>query len=101
MDASGTTAAGTIDIALSWDEGASYTTAKATPTLVGNDVIYTVGGPSDLWGRSWTAADFSDANFRLRVTAAPSENTIRLDGVEIRVYRQVSGGGGGGGGAID
>lgn len=101
VDASGTTAAGTIDVALSWNAGQSYTTAKATPTLVGNDVIYTVGGPSDLWGRSWTAAEFNDTNFRLRVTAAPSENTIRLDGVEVRVYRQVSGGGGGGGGAID
>jgi Concanavalin A-like lectin/glucanases superfamily len=100
LDASGSTAAGTIDVALSWDGGSSYTTAKATPTLSGSDIVYTVGGPSDIWGRAWTAGEFSNANFRLRVTAAPSSNTVRIDALEIRVYHQASGGGSGGGGGI-
>ncbi len=100
LDASGSTAAGTIDVSLSWDSGNSYTTAKATPTMAGSDVVYLVGGASDLWGRSWTAAQFSGANFRLRVSAQPASNTIRLDALEVRVYHQAGGGSSGGGGGI-
>ena len=100
LDASGSTAAGTIDVALSWDNGSSYTTGKATPTLIGSDIVYTVGGASDTWGRAWTGSEFSPENFLLRVTAAPGSNTVRLDALEIRVHHQAGGGGGGGGGRI-
>jgi hypothetical protein len=98
IDASGTTAAGTIEVALSWDGGSSYTTMKATPTVSGSDIVYLLGGPADSWGRAWTPGEFSTENFRLRVTAQPSANTLRLDGLEMRVYHQSGGGGGGGGG---
>ncbi len=101
VDASGTTAAGTLQISLSWDSGSSFTTVSATPTLSGSDVVYLVGGPSDLWGRgSWSVSEVNDTNFRLRVTAQPSSNTVRLDAVEVRVYHQAGGGGAGGGGGI-
>ncbi|KXK00285.1 MAG: hypothetical protein UZ19_OD1000074 [Parcubacteria bacterium OLB19] len=100
VDASGSTANGTIDVALSWDGGSSYTTGKATPTLSGTDIVYSVGGNGDTWGRSWTATEFNPTNFRLRVTANPSSNTLRLDALEVRVYHQSTGGGGGGGGGI-
>jgi len=100
IDASGTTAAGTIDVAISWDGGGSFTSAKATPTLSGTDVVYTVGGPADTWGRSWSASEFSTTNFRLRVTAQTSANTLRLDALQIQVYHQAGGGGSGGGGGI-
>ncbi len=100
LDASGSTAAGTIDVSLSWDGGASYTTAKATPTLSGTDIVYSVGSASDLWGRSWTPSQFTPENFRLRVSAQPSSNTIRLDALEVRVYHQAGGGSSGGGGGI-
>jgi hypothetical protein len=98
IDASGSTAAGTLEIGLSSDGGSTITTVKATPTLIGTDLVYEVGGLSDLWGRSWTPANFSDANFRLRVIAQPSSNTIRLDALEVRVYHTAGGGGAGGGG---
>ena len=100
LDASGSTASGTIDVALSWDNGASYTTGKATPTLVGSDIVYTVGGATDTWGRAWTAGEFASNTFLLRITAAPVSNTLRLDAFEIRVHHQAGGGGGGGGGRI-
>jgi hypothetical protein len=100
LDASGTTATGTIDVSISWDGGSSYTTAKATPTLSGTDIVYTVGGNTDLWGRAWTPTEFSPANFRFRVTAEPTGNTINLDALEVRVYHQAGGGSSGGGGAI-
>jgi hypothetical protein len=100
LDASGTTADGTIDVALSWDNGSSYTSAKATPTLAGSDIVYTVGGPADTWGRPWLPAEFNNGTFILRVTAQPASNTLRLDALEVRVYHQATGGGSGGGGRI-
>ena len=100
LDASGSTSSGTIDVSLSWDGGSSYTTAKATPTLSGTDVVYTVGGASDTWGRSWSVSEFNPSSFRIRVSAVPSSNTLRLDALEIRVYHQTGGGGSGGGGGI-
>ncbi len=100
LDVSGTTAAGTIDVALSWNGGSSYTTGKATPTLSGTDIVYTVGGNTDTWGRGWTSGEFSTDNFQIRVTADPGGNTLRLDALEIRVHHQAGGGGGGGGGRI-
>jgi hypothetical protein len=100
LDASGSTADGTIDVSISWDGGGSYTTNKATPTLVGTDVVYAVGGLTDTWGRSWSVGDFSTVNFRLRVTAQPVSNTVKLDALEVRVFHQAGGGGAGGGGGI-
>ncbi len=97
LDLSGTTADGTVDVSISWDGGSSYTTAKATPTVSGNDVVYTVGGNADTWGRTWNESEFSAENFRLRVSAQPAANTIRLDALEIRVFHQTGGGGAGGG----
>jgi hypothetical protein len=101
LDASGSTAAGTIDVALSWDGGFSFTTMKATPTLSGSDVVYLLGGNGDTWGRTWAPTEFTDSLFRVRVTANPGSNTTRLDALEVRVYHQTptppSGGGGGGG----
>jgi hypothetical protein len=100
LDASGSTADGTIDVALSWNNGFSYTTGKATPTLVGSDIVYTVGGATDTWGRAWSASEFAPETFLLRITATPASNTLKLDALEVRVHHQASGGGGGGGGRI-
>ncbi len=100
LDASGSTAAGTIDVALSWNGGSSFTSAKATPTLSDSDVVYTVGGGADTWGRSWSAGEFAPSEFILRVTANTSSNTLLLDALEVRVFHRAAGGGGGGGGGI-
>ena len=101
LEISGTTAAGDIDVQLSWDGGSSFTTAKTTPTLTTTDSVVVLGGPGDTWGRTWSASEFSNANFELRVTGNPSSNTVQLDAIQIKVHHQASGGGsGGGGGAI-
>ncbi|MEZ4195144.1 MAG: hypothetical protein R3B53_01970 [Candidatus Paceibacterota bacterium] len=93
---------GAIDVAISWDGGSSYTTAKATPTLTGSDVVYTVGGGTDTWGRSWTPVSSTVHLFRLRVTASKDMGpfAIQIDALEVRVYHQAGGGGAGGGGGI-
>ena len=103
LEVSGTTAAGTIDTALSWDGGTSWTTAKTTPTLTTTDTVRTLGGASDTWGRAsgaWIVSHFDTANFRLRLTGAPSSNTVQVDALQVRVFHEATGGGGGGGGEI-
>lgn len=97
LDSRYSSSAGTISVDLSWN-GNNYTSAKITPTLTSSDAVYTLGSPSDTWGRSWTASEFSNANFRVRVTASGA--SLDLDGIEVRVYHQATGGGDGGGGAI-
>lgn len=100
LEVSGSTAAGTIDVQLSWDGGTSWTSVKTTPTLTTSDVVATLGSPSNTWGRTWSSTDFSNANFAVRLTGAPSSNTLKVDAIQVRVYHQTGGGGGGGGSEI-
>ncbi|MCD5380958.1 MAG: hypothetical protein LR008_00060, partial [Candidatus Pacebacteria bacterium] len=100
LEVSGTTAAGDIGVQLSWDGGTSWTTTKTTPTLTTTDTVVSLGGPADLWGRTWTESEFSNANFSLRVTGNPSSNTVQIDALQVKVFHQTGGGGAGGGGAI-
>ncbi|MES2966359.1 MAG: hypothetical protein V4668_01070, partial [Patescibacteria group bacterium] len=103
LELSGTTAQGSVDVELSWNGGANWTTVKTTPTLTTGDAVRTLGSPSDLWGRTWSSSEFSNGNFAVRITGAPSSNTIRLDAIQVRVYHTTGGGssgGGAGGGGI-
>lgn len=100
VDAAAGTAAGTIEVALSSDGGATWSVGRSTPTLTVGDVVHVVGGQSDGWGRSWSPGHFSDASFRVRVTAQPAGNALRLDGIEVWVYHMATGGGAGGGAEI-
>ncbi|MBI2474065.1 MAG: hypothetical protein HYV68_00015 [Candidatus Taylorbacteria bacterium] len=99
VEGKGSTAAGTFSVALSWNGGTTYTTATSSWTLSTSDQVFVMATSSDLWGRaSWSPSEFSDANFRLRITAAPSSNTVSVDAIQVRVQHQVTGGGEGGGG---
>lgn len=76
---------GQIGCELSWDGGANYTgSGKNTGPLTGSDVIYTLGGAADLWGRAWADTEFSDANFRVRVNA--DAVWCLIDHIQVRVY---------------
>ena len=86
--ASATGGAARINVELSWDGGASYTSQGATLTETGvTDVTHTQGGAADTWGRAWSEGDFSDANFRVRITQIPgaSNRTPQLDHLQVRV----------------
>ncbi len=73
-----------------------YTTSSLTTSFGSN--IYILGGKSDLWGRSWTAGDFSDSNFRLLLKGEVGFLArINLNALAIRVYYELDGGGQGGG----
>jgi penicillin-binding protein-related factor A (putative recombinase) len=89
---------GTISVDLSYNEGANYSETRTTPTLTASDVVYTLGGVSDVWGRSWTPTQLNNTNFRVRVTANTA--LLELDGIEVSIYHQATGGGAGGGGAF-
>ena len=72
---------------LSGDGGLTWTSAQ-TVTLSGSaESTYGFGGVADTWGKVWTAAMFSNANFRVRLTDATNQNTkdYRLDFVAVQV----------------
>jgi hypothetical protein len=77
-----------LEVQLSWDGGTSWTDAKTTKNGNTSETTDVLGGPTDTWGRSWTVAELSDANFRLRVTCSSNrpERDFYLDWVPINVY---------------
>jgi len=77
-----------IDVALSWDGGSNYTSQKTTAALEHSpEGFYTLGGPTDTWGRSWSESEISNANFRLRVNANLAFNTAAyIDHIQVKVY---------------
>lgn len=84
-----------MGIELSKDAGATWTTQKKTAADVDSSLTtYTLGSSIDLWGGSWTQADFSNANFRLRVQSLdPGSNCSNssiwsLDFVNVNVSSQ-------------
>jgi hypothetical protein len=88
--ADATSGAPKLCVQLSWDGGATWTAAKSTATLSTTEVTYTLGGTADTWGRAWTPANFSNANFRVQVIDVAS-NTSRdffLDYVSVNVTYQ-------------
>ncbi len=98
IESSASTNAGDISVALSWDGGTSWTSAKTTATASTTDAVYTLGGSADTWGHAWTPAQTADGTFLVDVTANTSSNTLRIDAFQVRIYNEVGGGGAGGGG---
>jgi len=78
-------------VEISWNGGTSWTAAKQTTNLTSSEVTYTLGGTADTWGRSpWTLTDFSNDNFRIRVTnvAGNGNRDFFLDYVAVNVTYQ-------------
>jgi hypothetical protein len=77
-----------ICVELSWDAGTTWTTPKAQ-SLTGGSAIttYTLGAANDTWGRTWTGANFSNANFRVRLTDVTSQpnKTFFLEYLAVQV----------------
>jgi choice-of-anchor B domain-containing protein len=88
--ADSTSSAPRMCVQLSWDGGTTWTSAKQTSTLTTAEATYILGSPTDTWGRTWTLANLSNANFRVRVidVASSSGATSRdfsLDWISVRV----------------
>lgn len=85
-----TTGAPKMCVQLSWDGGTTWTAAKSTATLTQSEATYVLGGAADTWGRAWTVSNFSNANFRVRITdvASSTARTFSLDWVAVRATYQ-------------
>jgi len=88
VDARLDNASGYVCSELSWDGGVSWTPAKQTPSLSTSFTTNDVGGAADTWGRAWSASDFSNTNFRLRVINVANNTSarFRLDWIAAQVY---------------
>ena len=77
-------------VEISWNGGTSWTAVKSTGTLTTSEAVYTLGSASDTWGRSWALGDFSNTNFRIRVTNVASNNArdFSLDYITVNVTYQ-------------
>ena len=85
--ADSTSGAPKLCVEISGDGGASWTAVKSTSTLTTSEATYLLGGAADTWGRTWASGNFSNANFRIRVTNVAS-NTSRdfsLDWIGVQV----------------
>jgi hypothetical protein len=84
LDAAGNNS---IDVELSWDGGASWTAAKTDAVETTSEHTTILGGSADTWGRVWSPADFSNANFRVRLTTnRTTPQTFFLDWVAVQVH---------------
>ncbi|MBI4760880.1 MAG: S8 family serine peptidase [Chloroflexota bacterium] len=92
VDARADKASGTrqIYVQFSWDGGVTWTTALSTPNLGTSEATYILGGTTNTWGRTWSASDFSNANFRVRVIDVSSNNArdFYLDWIAVNVTYQ-------------
>ncbi len=85
-----------ITVEISWNGGANWVSKISNDESTHSYHTDTVGSSSDLWGRSWVANDFSNNNFRVRLTmnctGAPScaGRDYALDWVSVRVYHSRS-----------
>jgi hypothetical protein len=75
---------------LSWNGGTTWTGAYNTNGLGTSESTFILGGPTDLWGRTWSIAELENGTFRVRI-ADRSQSSARdffLDWVAVRVtYR--------------
>ena len=77
-------------VQLSWDGGATWTTAISTANLTTGETTYILGSSNNNWGHAWSSAELSNANFRVRIVSV-SSSTARdffLDWAAVRVHYQ-------------
>lgn len=87
-----------MNVELSWDGGSTWSAAKTQSTESTNDTNNkTLGASNDLWGRAWSASDFSTGNFRVRTTVncsggsfSCSSRIFSLDWLPVTVYYTVN-----------
>jgi hypothetical protein len=75
-----------VCVQLSWDAGASWTVPQRVVLTTGLLTAYTLGGPADTWGRSWTLAELT-GSLRLRVidSSTHPNKQVRLDAIQVAV----------------
>jgi hypothetical protein len=77
-------------VQISWNGGNSWSSIKSTPTLTTTAGTYIMGGANDNWGRAWPVANFSNANFQVRVINVSSavDRDFFLDWIAVKVHHR-------------
>jgi hypothetical protein len=83
-----------VRVETSWDGGTSWSTQQQASGITSTASTQTLGSDTSYasWGaHTWTRADFSDTNFRVRLTwqdgtaACASTQAVKIDLLEVRV----------------
>jgi len=82
-----------LDVALSWNDGSSFTSTKTATVDGTSDSTYTLGGATDTWGRTWSDSELADGTFRVQFDKQSSTDSLNIDHVQVKVYYTTSGGG--------
>jgi len=92
LTGSGTSTNCLLKVETSWDGGGSWATAKtAGPLGTTSSTDYSVGSTVDLWNHTWVRGDFTNSNYRVRLTwqdgtaSCASTRDVRLDQLETIV----------------
>jgi len=76
-----------LSVELSWDGGTSWTAAKTDTQETQTEHTAVLGARNDTWGRTWSVAELSDANFRVRVTCnTDSVQGFDLDWIPVKIH---------------
>jgi endoglucanase len=79
-----------VGVEISSNHGATWTSTGYyfETSSSWSEETFTIGGPTTLWGRTWTSSDFTNANFMVRFTFTNAGITWRseMDYNAIRVY---------------
>ncbi|MFA6050699.1 MAG: hypothetical protein WC761_05920, partial [Candidatus Paceibacterota bacterium] len=76
----------TLDVSLTWNEGSNYTSVKNVgSTFTGTDRTVIAGSASDTWGRSWTASEFTNSAFKVKLDATSGGGNINVDQIQVKV----------------
>ena len=76
----------TFSVSLSSDNGTSYTTALDAGDFGTGFVYRSVGGAANNWGRAWSADDFSDDQFRVKLKSTSGQDSIYMEYFQVKVY---------------
>ena len=84
---SSTSGTNRLRVSLSGDGGANWTSTKTDSNETTSQHSVILGGDDDTWGRTWSAEDFSNGNFQVRVHSRSTESWVDfyLDWVPVRV----------------
>lgn len=82
---------GYIRAELSGDAGGVYASPLEYSVTGTTDQVILYGGDTDLWGDTWTPSEFSNSNFRIRLSGKTNNaaGACRLDQVTLVIYYSV------------
>lgn len=75
-----------FNIAVSWNNGTTWSSSQTTTNTSSTYVIDTLGGPANTWGHSWTVAETGNGSFAVLVADNFSQDTAGVDVVQAKIY---------------